>query len=174
MTDIASSDASPALRNGGQRTVFLSGLPSLAELHRTVEDLDDGVSEDWWQIFDLVAAWRFVASGVWFRLGAQQAVKLCVDVQDGILIVGWAAQENPRPLGGLDRHDPPYRAAKVLTAEVIGGSLAVEPVGKGLAAAGSQIVQEALERLGVLPAEPADLLFCSGGCEDFSGHAQEL
>ena len=50
----------------------------------------------------------------------------------------------------------------MLNADVIGGWLAAEPVGKGLAAAGSQIVQEALERLGVLPAEPADLLFRSG------------
>jgi hypothetical protein len=71
----------------GNGQLFLSGLPSPAELHRTVEDLDDVVSEDWRQIFDLVAAWRFVASGVWFRLSAQQAIRLCVDVQDGILIV---------------------------------------------------------------------------------------
>jgi hypothetical protein len=57
---------------------------------------------------------------------------------------------------------------------VIGGCLAAEPVAKGLAAAGGQIVQEALERFGVLPAEPVDLLFFSWGCEDFGGHAQEL
>jgi hypothetical protein len=62
----------------------------------------------------------------------------------------------------------------VLDADVIGECLAAEPVAKGLAAAGSQIVQEALERFGVLPAEPVDLLLCSWGCEDFGGHAQEL
>jgi hypothetical protein len=87
--------------------VFLSGLPCLAELHRTVEDLDDGVSEDWRQILDLLAARRFIASGVWFGLGAQQPVKLCVDVQDGILIVVRADQENPRSQGCLERHDHP-------------------------------------------------------------------
>jgi hypothetical protein len=91
----------------GNGQVFLSGLLSLAELHSTVEDLDDLVSEDWGQIFDLVAAWRFGASGVRFRLGAQQPVKLCIDVQDGILIVVRADEENPRSQGCLERHDHP-------------------------------------------------------------------
>ncbi len=87
--------------------VLLLGLPCLAELHGTVEDLGKGVSQDWWQFCDLVAAWRFVASDVWWRLGAEQAVELCVDVQNGILIVMRADQENPGSLGRLERHDYP-------------------------------------------------------------------
>lgn len=53
----------------------------------TVEDLGKGVAKDWWQLFDLVAAWRFVPLDVWLGLGAQQPVKLCIDVQDGVLII---------------------------------------------------------------------------------------
>jgi hypothetical protein len=70
-----------------RQTPAVTPLPCPAELDRTVEDLGKGVSQDWWQFSDLVAAWRFVASGVWQRLGTQQAIELCVDVQDGILIV---------------------------------------------------------------------------------------
>lgn len=46
-----------------------------------------GVAKDWWPLFDLVAAWRFVPLDVWLGLGAQQPVKLCIDVQDGVLII---------------------------------------------------------------------------------------
>ena len=67
--------------------VLSLGLPCLAELYRVVEDLGKGVSQDWRQFCDFVAAWWLGSSGVWWRPGAQQAVELRVDVQDGIVIV---------------------------------------------------------------------------------------
>jgi hypothetical protein len=38
----------------------LPGPSCLTELCRTIEDLAEGVAEDWWQFFGLVAARRFV------------------------------------------------------------------------------------------------------------------
>ena len=87
--------------------VLLSGLPCLAELYRAVEDLGKGVSQDWWQFCDFVAAWWLGSSGVWWRPVVQQAVEFCLDVQDGIVIVMRAGQENPCLLGRLERHDHP-------------------------------------------------------------------
>ena len=62
----------------------------------------------------------------------------------------------------------------MLNAYVIDGWPAAEPVGKRSAPAGGEIIKEVLERLGVFPAEPTDLLLRARGCEDFGGHAQAL
>jgi hypothetical protein len=62
----------------------------------------------------------------------------------------------------------------MLDAQVIQRGLAAQPVGQCPAACDSKIVQEVLECLGLLAAEPADLLFSARCCEGFYGHACTL
>jgi hypothetical protein len=54
---------------------------------RAIEDLGQSLAQNRRQVLDLVAAWRLVSSGVWWRLGTNQTVKLCIDVQGGVLII---------------------------------------------------------------------------------------
>jgi len=72
----------------------LAGLP---EFHCAVKYVCEGVAEYRWLSVGLVATWWLVSSGVSLRLSAEEPIELGVDIQDGILIIMWADQENPRP-----------------------------------------------------------------------------
>jgi hypothetical protein len=65
----------------------LFGASGLAELCRAIEDLGQSLAQNRRQVLDLVAAWRLVPSGVWWRLGTNQTVELCIYVQGGVLII---------------------------------------------------------------------------------------
>src|SRR5205823_14674775 len=108
----------------------------------------------------------------WFD--AQQAVQLGVDVQDGILVVMGADQEDPRSHRGLERDHYPQRAAQVLDAQVVDWGRAAESVGECLAATGGEIIQESVELPGPLAAQPAYLLIRARRRADFGEHDPNL
>jgi hypothetical protein len=62
----------------------LTGLP---EFRGSIKDLGKGVPQHSRLAAGRIAAWRLVSPGVRQRLYADKSVQLCVDVQEGILVV---------------------------------------------------------------------------------------
>jgi hypothetical protein len=161
----------PGVRSFLPRPSGLTDLsPGLSDLSRLIKDVGYGGAQDGGQLLDLVAARGLAPSRCVRCFDAQQAVQLGVDVQDGILVVVGADQENPRSRRRLERDNYPQRLAQVLDAQVVDRRRAAESIGECRAATGGEIIQKPIELLGPPSIQSIYLLTRARRGEDFRGH----
>ena len=80
-----------------------------------VDELGDGRAENGRQVRALITARRLIPSGTVRRLHAEQPVQLGIDVQDRVLVIVAADQQDPGPLLSLERDDHLKESRRCLT-----------------------------------------------------------
>jgi hypothetical protein len=80
-------------------------LSCLARSRRAFGEFLDGGAEDGGKLCAVVTARRLVPPGASGRIHAEQPVQLCVNIQEGVVVVVGAYQQDPCPDRALEGDD---------------------------------------------------------------------